>query len=180
MSLFDGLRHERGAHLPQGVYRLADGGAVCVACLLESLSDTDVLAGRRLYALRQAGAGRTRLRRPAAGLAARLVRRSCRASLNPARAPLGGRRAAMHPLTRTGARRRQFAECVDPAGPNPGLLHEVIARHAEALVSHAVAALAAGGATDGDLAAALLDTLMTACGAAHFLPEMAADRCAWW
>lgn len=52
MSLFEYARHEQQAHPPQGVYRLADGAAVCVPCFLDSLSDPTVLAGRRHYALR--------------------------------------------------------------------------------------------------------------------------------
>jgi hypothetical protein len=72
--------------------------------------------------------------------------------------------------------RRQFMELVEPSGSHPGLLHAILARHAEPLVAHLLAALAAASASDADMCASLLDALCVVCGAAHFLPEMAADR----
>jgi hypothetical protein len=67
-------------------------------------------------------------------------------------------------------------DLVDPSGPQPGLLPAIVARYAEPLVAHLLAALAAASAADTDLAASLVDAVGAVCGAAHFLPEMAADR----
>lgn len=72
---------------------------------------------------------------------------------------------------------RQFLELADPGGPHPGLLQDVLAKHAQPLVSHVLAALATAGARDADLAGALLEALLLAASAAHFVPELAADRC---
>lgn len=66
---------------------------------------------------------------------------------------------------------------IDPAGPHPGLLPDLLSKHAEPLAAHALAALAdAGAAADGELLDALLEALQFACGSAHFMAELVADR----
>lgn len=67
-------------------------------------------------------------------------------------------------------------ELTDPAGPQPGLLQDMVAKHAEPVVSHMLAALAVASGPDADLEGTLLEALQVVCGVAHFLPEMAADR----
>jgi hypothetical protein len=86
------------------------------------------------------------------------------------------RRKRNRRLSPPGGACRQFVELADPAGPHPGFLQDVVSKHAEPLVSHMLAALAAAGGADADLSGDLLAALLMVCGVAHFLPEMAADR----
>lgn len=134
MSLFDYGRHESEGHGVDAVHQLEGGAALCTLCVLGTLGDPAVLAGRREYVA------------------------------------------------------RQFAELVSSpcGGRGQRLLHDVLARHAQPLVAHLLAALAVagggGGGGEGGVDASLADALLgvlvvVADGAPHFVPEMAADRC---
>lgn len=193
MSLFDGLRHDQRAHASSAVYRVADGATLCVSCFCECLSDPAELPGRRHYALK---CGSWWLHVLAAVAAQRWVAAGFqaapwRASDNAAPQVRAPRSTTPHACGDvSGARapppacpvapmliRRQFIELLDPLGPQPRLLPDVLSKHADLLAAHTLGALAdASAARDADLAGVLVEALQVICGGAHFMAEMVADR----